>query len=258
MTPKRTFLSRLLILVAIAAILGALHIGAVALKPVLSAPPVLATGDVLYATNFDSPTDPDWEQYKGGQIAQIQNGVLEIGTDAVKSNIFAPLTYPFGDFDLRVTTRYSTGDVNSDPYSEYGVLFRLVDIRNYYLFRVRADGAYRITRNLNGVQEDLSAAIDPSRAKSPYTVGIGRYNDLRIVAKADQFTFYVNGNPLTLCPKGSDKRSTWNGEKCASNNQQTADFLTDSTFRSGRIALAVYQNSDPIKVEFDQLILIAP
>jgi hypothetical protein len=223
--------------------------------PALLHPGIPAAGSVVYATGFDDPADPDWEASRGAQSAQITDGKLRLIADVPQQGFFAPLAYPLSDFDLRVVAKQTLGE---DPYSEYGVIFRYQDNDNYYMFRLRSDGAYRVSRRLKGVPEDLSAATDPSRVPAPFMTGLNWANDIRIVAKGDHFSFFVNGKQLTLCPKGTDKRSTWNGDQCLSNNKQTAQELVDSTFKMGRAALTVYENTDKVAVDFDNLVIVAP
>lgn len=249
--PKLTLISLLFGLIVI---LGLLNLGVIAAKPLFK-PGAPTSGELLYATGFANPTDPDWEQYQGAMIARIADGRLQLIADTVKDNIFAPLSYTFSDFDLRVVSKQTLGE---GQFGEYGVIFRYQDRGNYYIFRLRADGAYRVSRSLAGKQEDLSASTDPERVAPPFAVGLNWSNDIRIVGKGNQFQFYVNGKLLTLCPKGSDRRSTWNGDQCASNNRQTAQTLTDDTFRDGRIALAIQEDVDSITVEFDNLVIYAP
>jgi len=255
MTVRRAPRIRLIpILLALVVLLAALNGILLVVKPLLK-PGVPASGQILYASGFEDSASPEWEQYRSAVTAQLADGRLSLIADSAKDNIFAPLAYTFRDFDLRVAARQTFGE---DPFSEYGVLFRYQDKRNFYIFRVRSDGSYRVSRAIDGKQEDLSTNTDPERFRSPLAVGLNWMNDLRIVAKGDRFQFYINGQQLTLCPKGSDKRSTWDGERCVSNGGQTALELVDSTFADGRIALSIYENTEKVAVDFDNLVMIAP
>jgi hypothetical protein len=122
------------------------------------------------------------------------------------------------------------------------------------MFKVRADGSYHITRNIKGKQEDLSA---PHPAPG-IAIGLTHVNDLRVVGRGDHFQFYINGQLLTLCPKGTDKFSTWNGDQCLSNNKQTSQELVDSTFAQGKLALGVYENDSTVQVAFSNFLLMRP
>jgi len=171
--------------------------------------------------------------------------------DTASDGIYSPLNYPLADFDVRVVGQHLTGD---DPYSEYGVLFRYQDSKNYYMFKFRADGAYHVERTVNGVTTDLSAPHTAPVA-SP---GPNHYNDLRVVGSGSKFQFYLNGQLLTLCPKGSDKFSTWNGDQCISNGGQTSQSLIDTTFSDGKIGLGLYENDQAVKVAFSNFVVYSP
>ncbi len=242
-----TFFGGLLIVIVllIVANLAVISIKALA-KPAQTTP-----GTLLYATQFKDANDKDWYQYAGALSTQITNGTLLISADTAKDGTYSDLNYDLNDFDIRVVTREMLGD---DPYGEYGVLFRYRDRNNYYMLKVRADGAYHIVRSVNGKVEDLSAP-HTSPAILP---GVNHVNDLRVVGQADHFQFYINGQPLTLCPKGTDKFSTWNGDQCLSNNKQTSQDLIDSTFPDGRLALGVYENETKIQVAFSNVLIYSP
>lgn len=251
---KRRRVSLLGILLIIVVLLGLTNLGILGAKA-LAKPARPAPGELLYATTFEDASDSDWYQYRSALTAQIADGVLGITADSLKSGVYSDLNYVFNDFDVRVVARQTMGD---DPYNEYGVLFRYQDSKNYYMFKVRADGAYLVERSIDGKREELSAATNPEQVKPVLAIGLNRTNDLRVVGKGDHFQFYINGQLLTLCPKGSDKRSTWNGDQCASNNKQTSQELVDSTFPEGKIALGVYENNTPISVAFDNLLVYSP
>jgi hypothetical protein len=248
--PRRGVFARFaLLLILVIAVLGVLTLGATGAKTLLR-PSVPQPGTLLYATGFDQADEPNWEQYTGAVTAKIADGKLQLIADQIKGNIFAPLSFGYRDFDLRVVARQTLGE---DPYSEYGVMFRLQDPRNYYVLRLRSDGGYSVWKSVNGTLETLSAATVPE-----FVVGLNWSNDLRVVAKGNRFQFFVNGKQLTLCPKGNDKRSTWAKAGCASNNKQTAQELIDDSFTDGRIALVIYQNNEKVAVEFDNLVIVAP
>ena len=246
----RRRVSLLAILVGILILIAALNVAVSGIKRLLK-PGLPASGALLYATMFQNPNDADWYQYQGTSSVQIAGGSLKVSMDELNNSIFSALNYPFNDFDARVVVSQLSGD---DPYSEYGFLFRYQDSRNYYMFKVRGDGAYHIERTLNGQTVDLSA---PHSAPS-FAPGANHVNDLRVVANGSQFRFYLNNQLLILCPKGSDKFSTWNGDKCLSNGGQTSNTLTDASFADGQIGLGVYENESAVEIAFSNLVLYAP
>lgn len=138
-------------------------------------------------------------------------------------------------------------------------MFRYQDVNNFYAFKLRGDGAYRVERFQNGTLDVLSEWQIASQALS----GLGAFNRLRVVAQSDQLRFFVNDQPVLLCPKGADRRSTWNGLRsgaCLSNNRQTAEALVDSAFKTGKIALGAVagQGATGFRVAFDNVIVRAP
>jgi hypothetical protein len=254
--PRRGFFFRLAaLLLLVIAVLGVLTVGSSTAAKTLFKPSNEPSGGLLYATGFDDPSDPNWEQYASAVTAKIADGKLQLIADQAKANIFAPLAFTYRDFDVRVVARQTLG---TDPFSEYGVMFRLQDPKNYYVLRLRSDGGYSVWKCVNGVLEALSAATVPDFVPPPFTIGLNWANDLRVVGKGNQFQFFVNGKLLMLCPKGTDKRSTWAGAGCASNNKQTTQTLTDDSFSEGRIALVIYENDEKVAVEFDNLVIVAP
>lgn len=253
--PRRGFFARLaLLLITLIVLLGVLTVGSTTAKTLFK-PSTEPAGTLLYATGFDNPADPNWEQYTSAVTAKIADGKLQLIADSVKANIFAPLAFSYRDFDLRVVARQTLGE---DPYSEFGVMFRLQDPKNYYVLRLRSDGGYSVWKSVNGTLETLSAATVPDFIPPPFAVGLNWSNDIRIVGRGNHFQFFVNGKQLALCLKGNDKRSTWAGAGCASNNKQTSQELIDDSFTDGRVALVIYENNDKVSVDFDNLVIFAP
>jgi len=251
--PGRRRITILMVFIGMLFILGILYLLVSGVKTLVKSGNG-APGTLLYATMFNDPNDPDWYQYQSALSAQINNNTLTLSADqSAPGGVYSPLNYTFADFDVRVDVQQTQMD-DTDPYSEYGILFRYQDPRNYYMFKVRGDGYYHIERTINGASVDLSA---PNVAPN-FAPGNNRINDLRVVGIGDTFRFYLNGQLLTLCPKGNDKYSTWNGSQCMSNGGQTSQSLTDSTFGYGQIALGLYQNQSAVQVAFSNLVVYSP
>lgn len=247
-TPRR--MSCFGVLLALIGLLALLNLAVVGVK-VLAKPGISPSGQLLYATQFTNSADPDWTQYTSALSYQITGGALVVTADTPKQGAYSDLNYGFSDFDVRVVAGVTIGD---DPYSEYGILFRWQNPNNYYMFRVRGDGAYHVARVINGKQDDMSAP----HPTPLLALGTNHVNDLRVVGKGDQFQFYINGQLLTLCPKGNDKFSTWSGEQCLSNHQQTAQSISDLTFATGAIGLGVYENNSKVQVAFTNVVIYSP
>lgn len=208
-------------------------------------------GAVLYVATFDAFLE-DWDLYEGRLSAQVENGALVLEANAEHSLPFSAAAPYFDDFDLTVQAQALGGPLNNG----FGVVFRLRDPRNYYLFLVSSDGYYRVVREVDGVQRELSTWI-PSSAVSQ---GIGAINHLRVVAQDNTFRFFVNGQPLALClPADPTHYSTYNeltGE-CQGGSMITT--LVDSSIGAGRLGVIVMALDEPgVRVAFDNLVVYGP
>jgi hypothetical protein len=240
----------LVVLIVLIAILGIAHLGITLFKSL--EPPVSgASGSLLYATTFDE-FPAEWSQFDGQMSSKIADGSLRININASNDGAFSVLSYNFADFDARInTTRLSA----NDDYNEIGLLFRYQNPANFYMFKIRGDSYYRVERRKDNVTDVLSE-WHPSSALAN---GLNTANQLRVVGKGSGFEFYVNNQQLVLCPSGPEKqKSTWNGEQCLSNNGQTAMALQDTSFKQGKIGLAVSVDIAGIEVAFDDVTVYAP
>ncbi|MCS6872851.1 MAG: hypothetical protein RML95_11590 [Anaerolineae bacterium] len=247
------------------AILSVLNLALVAFIGI-DQPSNAPSGTLLYVSTFDddpeSSTDDSlnnqWAQYSGQDSAVIQDGILYLSIGSA-GGVFSDLNHPFADLDVEVLTGWESGDPEVVEAAEVSLMFRYRDVRNFYAFKLRGDGAYRVERLQNGALEVLSEWQIAPQALS----GLGAFNRLRVVARGDQLRFFINDQPLLVCPKGADRRSTWNGLRsgtCLSNNRQTAEFLIDSAFKTGKIALGAVagQGATGFRVAFDNVIVLAP
>jgi hypothetical protein len=198
---------------------------------------------LLYLSTFDDDPESDaddsfnaqWAQYEGQDSAVIEDGILYLSIGSA-GGVFSDLNRPFADLDAEVLMSWAGGDPDVIEAAEASLMFRYQDVNNFYAFKLRGDGAYRVERLHNGALDVLSEWQIAPQALS----GLGAFNRLRAVAQGDQLRFFINDQPVLLCPKGTDRRSTWNGLRsgaCLSNNRQTAELLLDSTFKTGKIAL---------------------
>jgi hypothetical protein len=178
--------------------------------------------------------------------------VLRIHINAPNDGAYSVLNYNFADFDVRVNAKRTA---SVDPYDEIGILFRYHNPDNYYIFKIRGDGFYRVERRKEGQTEVLSEW----HAAPEVLQGLKATNRLRVIGQGDTFKFYVNEKALILCPNGPAKqKSTWSGENCLSNNTQTSVLIQDATFRSGKIGIGVRVDTAGTEVVFDNVVLTAP
>jgi hypothetical protein len=210
-----------------------------------------APGQLLYISAFDDSTVSDWQQYEGRVAAQVADGRVRV-SNGVSDNVAFSVAEPyFADFDLRVEAQAVSGPLDNG----YGVIFRYHDPENFYLFLASSDGFYQVTRVLNGAQRDLSTWID-SPAVRP---GLNETNYLRVVARGDQFAFYVNNERVSLCiPSDPEALSTYRtGLGCIGGTMQ--DTLTDDSLSTGRIGVVAMSLGDPdVEAAFDNLTIFSP
>lgn len=249
--PRRSLFSWLLILLIVAVvILAVANVGIAGVKAI-EQPVSGSTGAILYATTFDNYAD-EWSQFDGQMSSKIGDGVLRIAINAANDGAFSLLNYNFADFDVRINgTRLS----EAEQYDEMGLLFRFHDADNYYIFKIRGDGFYRVERRKDKVTDVLSEW----HAAPAILQGLNVNNQMRVVGQGDTFKFYINDQPLTLCPSGPAKqKSTWSGENCLSNNQQTSTLIQDAAFRTGKIGVGVRVDQPASEVAFDNVVVVAP
>jgi hypothetical protein len=226
-------------------------------------------GQLLYATSFDAFND-EWDLYPGRDSAQIvpagdlvytssavtplSGNVLAIkyGTGIHDQVVWSALDRKFSDFDLRVTTQLIAGPVDQN---QYGVIFRYRDPRNFYVFRITSDGYYLLAKVENGIQATISdwGQMDVIRQ------GSDAANEVRIVARGDEFRFFVNSQPVPLCLKGQNRFSMWREPGVCVEGGELTNVYRDSAFRQGRVALTAgtIDGSD-IEVAFDDLVIVGP
>lgn len=264
-TRPRLWRAMIIALIVALAALGIVNLVSLAL--INADQPINApSGALLYVSTFDDDPDTEaddsfnaqWAQYTGQDSAVIQDGILYLSIGSA-GGVFSDLDYPFADLDVEVLTGWQEGDPEVIEAAEISLMFRYQDVDNFYAFKLRGDGAYRVERLQSGVLEVLSEWQIAPQALS----GLGAFNRLRAVAQGNQLRFFINDQPVLLCPKGADRRSTWNGLRsgqCLSNNRQTAEFLIDSAFKTGKIALGAVagQGATGFRVAFDNVIVLAP
>lgn len=209
-------------------------------------------GQIMLVAAFDGLLD-DWQAYDDGQLAaSFENGALRLSVNAFQSLPYSLARPYFADFDLRVTARAVGGPVNNG----FGVMFRMLDNDNFYMFQTSSDGYYRVVRSVNDVEKDLSVWI-PSPIVNQ---GLDVTNDLRVIARGNSFRFYVNGQPALLCvPDDPDAFSTYNDLTGECIGGQMLDTLLDEHLPVGRLGV-VAQSFDEagVVVEFDNVVVTAP
>jgi hypothetical protein len=250
--PTRSRWHGLLIALAGLALLLAAWFGLRQLGSVLKDNPPLVTGepgDLLYAAGFDGFTD-EWATYDGRLSAEISDGTLQISVGVANAGPYVPARWSFADFDVSVKARALTGPDNNG----FGVVFRMRDAGNYYAFLISSDGFYQVVRAVDGVSKEVSTWIRSDWVNQ----GMDADNLLRVLAKGDQFSFFINGEPVTLClPDDPNAQSTYYLGECREG--ALYDTLTDGTHATGRIGLiAITLDQPDVQVAFDNLTVYQP
>lgn len=214
-------------------------------------------GQVAYAATFDDFV-ADWALSTG----RLKSFITDTGTLRIELNEsgfpFSQAKPYFADFDLRV----QAAAVDGSEANAYGVIFRLQNKDNtsladddFYVFELSADGYYRVLRSFDGTQKELSTWI-PS---SVINLHIGATNYLRVIAKGDQFQFFINNQLVQLCiPDDPEDESTYpvTGE-CVGGKM--LDTLTDASIPNGQVGVVAQSlDEDGISVEFDNLVIYGP
>lgn len=228
-----------------------------------------APGALLYAASFDGGAadgfNAEWEQYDGRLSAQIADGALRLSdTGDPNGNPFSTIPLYFSDFDLQVVSRFALGPVGGSLDDGFGVIFRLqkkqsasIDDDEFYLFQISNDGFYRVARRLNGETIDLSAWIDTPIINQ----GVEVENKLRVLARENEFSFYINDEQVLLCiPDDPEAKSTYYSafQECRGGSMRPT--LIDSGIAYGQIGLVLSSSVDAPEVtaEFDNLLVYAP
>ncbi len=223
-------------------------------------------GALLYAASFDGGgTDGfngDWSQYPGRLSAQLADGAMQISVGEPNKGAYAYAAPYFGDFDLRVDARAVSGPVDNG----YGVVFRLqnkdnvqTEDDNYYLFLISSDGYYQVTRSVDGDVKVISDWIESPLVNQ----GLDAVNHLRVVARGDQFNFFINDQPVALCiPNDPAAQSTINSLTGECVGGAMLDTLTDDAIPNGQVGVSALwtagADEEPVVAAFDNLLVYAP
>jgi hypothetical protein len=218
---------------------------------------------VLYAASFDGGGadgfNGDWSQYAGRLSAALEGGQMRVTVGEAGGGAYSVAAPYFSDFDVRVAARAVSGPVDN----AYGLVFRLqsqdnrvVEDDSYYLFLVSSDGYYRVTRAIRGNERVISDWIE-----SPLVAqGLDAVNRLRVTAAGDQFRFFINDQPVTVCiPDDPDAQSTINPLDGSCMGGKMLDTLTDASIPYGQIGVGALWTSEsatePVVAAFDNLLV---
>jgi hypothetical protein len=97
----------------------------------------------------------------------------------------APLAHGIGDGAIRVTAQALTANANTS----YGIVFRLVDSKNYYGFEITPNGKWTFYKEVNGVFHSL---VDYTFVGA-IQMGSTARNTLEVDAHGSHFVFLDGG-----------------------------------------------------------------
>jgi hypothetical protein len=130
---------------------------------------------------------------------------------------------------------------------------------SYYHFLISADGWYRLERVIDGGSPEI---ISDWIASPLVNQGLGAINRLRVVARGDQFRFYVNDQPVQLCiPDDPTAQSTINPLDGSCMDGAMLDTLTDASIPNGQIGVSAQSTQtggEGVAAAFDNLLIYAP
>ena len=164
---------------------------------------------VLYHETFSGETGSQWAQSEDEDYKRwVADGryYFEFKTSEAKVRSVQNLQLdPFGNFRLDVEITHISGQ---DNLCSAGVLFRIVDWDNYYIFRIAPTGMYYIVKYVAGEWNELVTwTSSPDIRKGAVT------NTVTVRADGATLDFLVNG--------------------------QSVHHLVDSSHSSGRIGVYV-------------------
>ena len=141
--------------------------------------------NVLYSDDFVS-ADPAWGEY---EKQKIEEGVLRLLPDTNGGFAVQNQTGFFEDFDVCVDLVQK----NEDPTTGYaGILFWGVDYDNFYTLDVATNGYVRVSRKQN---QRWLTPVSWTQTENIIKPGT-EVNQLRIVAKGNEATLFVNGKEV--------------------------------------------------------------
>jgi len=150
--------------------------------------PVPTPDSQLWADDF-SVFQKNWALFDTDEMAAyVQQGELYLEDRGKGIAVYAPLVgQTYEDVDVTVQIRHVQGSMDN----WMGVVCRLQDEANYYLFAISADGHYLIQK----VEDDVVLPIAGPQFSDAINVGKAK-NQLSVRCEGDVFSLRVNRNLL--------------------------------------------------------------
>ena len=144
-------------------------------------------------------------------VSAIEDGMLTIIVTEAETLAWSLYDGVFGDFYVEVDTAHLDGTLDN----EFGVMFRIQDGGDFYLFTISSDGYYRLRKYADGDQEAIIQWTESEFIES----GFDSENRIGLLAAGDWIVLLVNDVEL--------------------------ERISDDSFTSGQIALAVGSLAEP-------------
>lgn len=141
-----------------------------------------------YADDFSSAAS-GWKTVDDPAVKiHYEDGALQFDIEDLNTQTWSvPKDKRFGDFVLDVDATQVAGPSDNS----YGVIFRYVDDRNFYRLDISGDGYFAVFKYKDGKWIKLQDYVETAAVKQG-----GVTNHLQVVAKGNQFTLNVNGQPV--------------------------------------------------------------
>jgi 3-keto-disaccharide hydrolase len=198
---------------------GEISTGAVA------AAPGCASGEVLFVDDFKSH-DPTWGPADARlEIAKGQAVIKPIpGTRTFRWN----RVFLFDDLDACATVRLSKNSV--DPTTSYaGLMFWTENSRNYYQAVLAPNGYFTVARVVDG-KVTSPRPVEWTKLDN-VEKGAKEKNTLRVAAKGDQVTVFVNGKEAASFKGERPRQPSYVGLLAASAQSKRGDTWTITDFQ---------------------------
>jgi hypothetical protein len=144
-------------------------------------------GEVIFRDPFTSSEGWTIPTSDRGQI-NIAGGEIDIIINQPRSFLMANLEKPdLGDFYAEITAN----PVLCTSRDEYGFLFRVYGLNQYYRLGISCAGEIRLDRFFGGG----SVVLYPWTRSASVPVGAPSESKLAVLSVGDQIYFYINGDP---------------------------------------------------------------
>lgn len=156
-----------------------------------STPTPTATQDpnIVFFDDFSGDIRQFMEWDDEGVVAEYSDGYFEIDVDG-STYFWTTSRKPYSDVSIDVDVKKISGSFSG----QYGVICRLQDGDNYYVFLIQSDGTYGIWKLHEGAWSSLSSS---DWAYNDYVInGAGAIDHITATCNGDTLTLKVNGSTL--------------------------------------------------------------